>query len=164
MPRASHAPNAVVKALNDYIRNGRDRHDGRPMLHAGRVWAASKAGTFSIGPWTAGRLPGSTDSACLRIVNSGPPLDETKTARAVRIEGVHGEPVWGVNVRAVEANERLLVNLLNLSRESRPVRLVTKTTARHALSLMDGKKMEFPLTLSPLEPVLLELKFFQTAR
>ena len=78
--------------------------------------------------------------------------------RVVQIEGPHGEPVWGVNVRAVETDGRLLVNLLNLSREPRRLQLVTKPSAKRALNLMDGKEIEFPFTLSPLEPTLLALK------
>ncbi len=85
-------------------------------------------------------------------------LDQAGAARLVRIEGPHGEPVWGVNVRAVETDGRLLVNLLNLSREPRRVQLVTKPSARRALNLMDGKEVEFPFTLAPLEPTLLALK------
>jgi hypothetical protein len=63
-----------------------------------------------------------------------------------------------VNVRAVEESGRMLVNLLNLSREPRLVRFVTKPAAKHGLNLMDGKVMEFPIRLPPLEPVLLVLK------
>ena len=53
--------------------------------------------------------------------------------------------LWGVNVRAVEENGRLLVNLLNLSRAPQQVQLVTKPAAKHALNLMDGKQIEFPI-------------------
>jgi hypothetical protein len=38
------------------------------------------------------------------------------------------------------------------------LRLVTKPAAKQALNLMDGRGLEFPLALPPLEPVLLELK------
>ena len=85
-------------------------------------------------------------------------IDQAGVARPVRIAGAHGEPVWGVNVRAVEQNGRLLVNLLNLSREPRPVRLVMKPAAKHARNIIDGKEIEFPFTLAPLEPVLLALE------
>ena len=85
-------------------------------------------------------------------------LDQAGATRLIRIEGAHGEPVWGVNVRAVESNGQLLVNLLNLSRESRRVQLAAKPSAKSALNLMDGKEIEFPFTLLPLEPTLLALK------
>jgi hypothetical protein len=84
-------------------------------------------------------------------------LDQAGAERTVRLEGAHGEPVWGVNVRAVETEGRLLLNLLNLSREPRRVQLVTKPSASHAVNVMDGNQIEFPLTLSPLEPALLAL-------
>jgi hypothetical protein len=82
-------------------------------------------------------------------------MDQTGVTRPVRIQGPHGEPVWGVNVRAIKENGRLLVNLLNLSRTPQQVQLVTKPPAQHALNLMDGRPIDFPFTLSPLEPVVL---------
>ena len=48
-------------------------------------------------------------------------------------------------------------DLFCLSREPKRVQLVTKPSARQALNLMDGKQIEFPFTLSPLEPALLAL-------
>jgi hypothetical protein len=85
-------------------------------------------------------------------------LDQAEAVRPVRVEGLHGEPIWGVNVRAVKANGRLLVNLLNLSREPQPVQLVPKPSAQRARNLIDGEEAGFPLTLRPLEPVLLALE------
>ena len=157
VPLASHAPDSVVRALNEYIRNGgtvmtvgqcftQDQY-GRPRKDA---LVASGSGRLVSYPEPL------TAHAYRDILNHL--LDQAGASRAVRIEGPHGEPVWGVNVRAVEANGRLLVNLLNLSREPRRVQLVTKPSARNALNLMDGKEIEFPYTLSPLEPALLALK------
>jgi hypothetical protein len=157
VPLASHAPDSVVRALNEYIRNGgtvmtvghcfaQDQY-GRPRKDA---LVASGSGRLVSYPEPL------TAHAYRDILNHL--LDQAGASRAVRIEGPHGEPVWGVNVRTVEANGRLLVNLLNLSREPRRVQLVTRPSARHALNLMDGKEIEFPYTLSPLEPALLALK------
>jgi hypothetical protein len=84
-------------------------------------------------------------------------LDQAGAARPVRIEGTQGQPIWGVNLRAVEDKGKLLVHLLNLSREPHQVRLLMKPAPKHALNLITGKQVEFPLTLSPLEPTLLTL-------
>ena len=150
-------PDTVVRALIDYIRNGgtvmtvgqcftQDQY-GRPRKDA---LVASGSGRLASYPALL------TAHAYRDILDRL--LDQAGASRAVRIEGPHGEPVWGVNVRAVEANDRLLVNLLNLSREPRRVQLLTKPSARRAVNLMDGKETEFPFTLSPLEPTLLALK------
>ena len=65
--------------------------------------------------------------------------------------------MWGVNVRAVKANGRLLVNLLNLSRTPQFVQPVMKPAVKRAFNLVAGKEIEFPLILAPLEPGLLVL-------
>jgi hypothetical protein len=157
VPRATHAPDTVARALSDYIRNGGTvvtvgqcfTHDqyGRPRKDA---LAASGRGRLVSYPEPL--TPRAYREALDGLLN------QAGAVRAVRIEGPHGEPVWGVNVRAVESEGRLLVNLLNLSREPRRVQLVTKAAASHALNLMDGKEISLPFTLSPLEPALLALK------
>ncbi|MBI3851922.1 MAG: beta-galactosidase [Verrucomicrobia bacterium] len=154
VPRASHAPDPVVKAFNEYIR------DGGTVMTVGRCFTHDEYGRVrqkALVQSGRGRLvtyPALLTAHAYRDILDRL-LDETKMARLVRIEGAHGEPIWGVNVRAVEENGRLLINLLNLSRERQQVRLVTKPPAKNALNLMDGKEMEVPFTLSPLEPVLL---------
>jgi len=75
----------------------------------------------------------------------------------VRIEGSHGEPLWGVNARAVEHKGKLLVNLLNLSRQPIDLRLAMRSSPKRAFDLINGKELEFPLTIRPLDPVLLTL-------
>ncbi|MBI2924713.1 MAG: beta-galactosidase [Verrucomicrobia bacterium] len=157
VPRASHAPDAVVKALNEYLRNG------GTVMTVGRCFTHDEYGRD--------RQQALVASGLGRVVNYPEPLtarayreildrllDQAGAARPVRIEGAHGEPVWGVNVRAVEQSGRLLVNLLNLSREPRQVRLLTKPAAARALNLTNGTEIEFPFTLVPLEPALLAVK------
>lgn len=157
VPRASHAPDAVVKAFEDYIRKGGTVMTVGPCFTHDEYGRVRQHALVASG---RGRLVAYPDPLTARAYREilDRLLDQSGAARPVRIEGAHGEPVWGVSVRAVKANGRLLVNLLNLSREPRQVRLVTKPSARRAFNLMDGKEMEFPFTLSPLEPVLLELK------
>jgi hypothetical protein len=157
VPRASHAPDAIVKTLNEYIRNG------GTVMTVGRCFTqdeygrARKQGLVQSGRGRLIAYPDPLSAPAYREILARL-LDQTGAPPPVRIEGAHGEPVWGVNVRAVEDNGRLLVNLLNLSRTPQLVQLVTKPTAKQALNLMDGKEIEFPLTLSPLEPALLVLK------
>jgi len=85
-------------------------------------------------------------------------LDQAGAAGLVRIEGPHGEPVWGVNVRAVETDGRLLV---------KPAQRVAGAAAVAARDEALGQKRpqshgrqgnRIPFTLVPLEPTLLALK------
>jgi Beta-galactosidase/Beta-galactosidase trimerisation domain len=157
VPLASHAPDTVVRALNEYIRNG------GTVMTVGQCFTRDQYGRPSKDSLSAsgrGRLVSYPEPLTPRAYRDvlDHLLDQAGAARVVRIEGPHGEPVWGVNVRAVESNGRMLVNLLNLSREPRRVQLANQPSARRALNLMDGKEIEFPIALSPLEPTLLALK------
>ena len=154
VPLASHAPDGVVRALNEFIRQGGTvmtvgqcfTHDeyGRQRKDALVASGSGRLASFSA-PLTARAYRDVLDHL----------LDQAGAARPVRIEGPHGEPLWGVNVRSVEANGRLLVNLLNLTREPRRVQLVTPPSVTHARNLIDGKEIQFPFTLPLLEPTLL---------
>ena len=157
VPRASHTPDAVVKAVNKFIRKG------------GTVLTTSRC--FTHDEYGRSREQGLVQSGRGRLVAHKNPqsprayreildhlLNETKVARPGRIEAADGKPVWGVNLRAVEANGRLLVNLLNLSREPHTLRLVTKTGMKRALNLVDGKEQAMPFTLAPLDPLLLAVE------
>jgi len=156
VPQASHTPDAVVKALNRYIRNG------GIVLTVGRCFTHDEYGRP--------RAQGLVQSGRGRLVCYLEPLsahayrdildhllDQGGTTRPVHVEGAHGEPVWGVNVRAAQSKGCLLVNLLNLSKEQRQVRLVTKAASKQAINLMNGAEVEFPFTLAPLEPTPLAL-------
>ncbi len=157
VPRASHAPDTIVKALNDYIKKG------GTVMTVGQCFTHDEYGhqrspalvRSDFGKWAAYPDP-LTPRAYRDILDRL--LDDMAVAPPVRLTGAHGEPVWGVNVRTVRENGRLLVNLLNLSREPRQVQLVMRPAITHAVNLIDGKKVEFPLTLSPMDPVLLSLK------
>jgi hypothetical protein len=157
VPLASHAPDAIVRAVNDYVRNG------GTVMKVGQWFTYNEYGRPRKDALVAsgsGRLVSYPEPLTARAYRDvlDRLLDQAGAARLVRIEGPHGEPVWGVNVRAVERDGRLLVNLLNLSREPRRVQLVTKLSTKRPLNLIEGKEVEFPLTLSPLEPTLVALK------
>jgi hypothetical protein len=157
VPRASHAPNAVVKALNAYIRNGGTVMAVGPCFTQDEQGHVRKQALVASGCGRLVTYPDSLTAHAYREILDCL-LDQAGAARPVQIEGDRGEPVWGVNVRTVEANGQLLVNLLNLSREPRRVQLVTKPAVKRAVNLMDGKEIELPFTLAPLEPALLVLK------
>ena len=157
VPRASHAPDGVVKALNEYIRNGGTVMTVGPCFTQDEYGRVQQQALVSA---ERGRLVAYPDPLTAHAYRDilDRLLDQAGASRPIRIAGAHGEPVWGVNVRATEENGRLLVNLLNLSRVRQQVQLVTKPAAKNALNLMDGKQIEFPFTLSPLEPVVLALR------
>lgn len=157
VPRASHGPDTAITELNQYIHRGGTvmtvgdcfTHDeyGRPR---GRGLVQSGRGRLLIYPEAL------TARAYREILERL--MEHLKVFRPIRIEGAHGEPLWGVNCRAVEADGRLLVNVLNLSRKPQRIRLGRKPVAEDAVNLLDGTAVKFPFALSPLEPTLLELK------
>ena len=156
VPRASHAPDAVVAALNDFIRKG------GIVMTVGQCFTHDEYGRgreralVTSGRGKLVNYPATLTAHAYRDILD-PLLDQAGAAQSVRVESIHGEPVWGVNIRAVERDGRLLVNLLNLSRDSQRILLEAKPRVRRALNLMDRKEVEFPLTLMPLEPTLLAL-------
>jgi hypothetical protein len=157
VPLASHAPDAVVQALNDFIaRGGTVMTVGQCFTHdeygRDRKQALIASGRGRLVAFPAPLSPRAYRDILDRL------LDQAGAARRVRIEGAHGEPAWGVNVRAVESDGRLLVDLLNLTREPRQVQLVTNPSVTRALNLIDGKEIQFPFTLPSLEPTLLAFK------
>ena len=83
-------------------------------------------------------------------------LDEAGVARPLRLAGAHGEPVWGVNMRSTQWDGRMLINLANFTRHSQQVKFKSSRPIREAVNLFTNEKVHFPVTLPPLEPVLLE--------
>src|ERR1043166_4927057 len=157
VPRASHARVAVVAGLNRYI------HDGGTLMTVGNCFTRDEYGRA--------RSHGLVQSGRGRLVSYPDPLsppayrdildhllDQARVRPTVHIRGPHGEFLWGINVRAVEHKGKLLVNLLNLSREAQDVRFTTKPATKSALNLLDGKAVELPFTLPPLDPALLSLE------
>jgi hypothetical protein len=157
VPRASHAPDRVVNAFNEYIRKGGAVLTVGPCFTHDEYGRVRSKALVSSGRGRVVAYPDRLSAQAYREIFDRL-LDQTGVARRVRIKGARGEPVWGVNVRAVEENGRVLVNLLNLSREPKRVRLATKPVSKHTLNLMDGKEIKSPFTLPPLEPLLLALK------
>ena len=156
VPRASHAPDPVINGLNDFVRKGGFVLAVGPCFTHDEYGRARKPALVARGQGKLVALPGRLTARSYRDV-----LDQlmaaAKVAPPVQIIGLNGEPVWGVNLRAVEDKGRLLVHLLNLTREPRRVRLVTQAKSKGATDLITGKKTELAFTLSPLEPMLLAL-------
>ncbi len=157
VPRAAHGPNAVVKALQDYIASGGTvmtvsscfTHDqyGRPR--GSRLESAG-----------SGRLvvyPDPLTARAYREVLSGL-LDAAGARRPVRISGPHGESVWGVNLRAARWDGKLLVALVNFSRREQTIRLAAGQPINGAVNLFDNAAVTLPVTLAPLEPLLLSIE------
>ncbi|MCX6926292.1 MAG: beta-galactosidase [Verrucomicrobia bacterium] len=157
VPRASHAPDGVVQALNEYIRNGGTVMTVGLCVTQDEYGRVRQQGLVSSGRGRLVVYPDPLTAHAYRDILDRL-LDQAGASRPIQIAGAHGEPVWGVNVRAIEENGRLLVNLLNLSWAPQQVQLVTKPAVKHALNLMDCKQIEFPFTLSPLEPLVLALR------
>ncbi len=156
IPKAMYAPESVVRAVEDYI------HKGGVVLAVGDVFAndeRSRPRADRLHPEGSGRLvtyPFPLSSRAYREILDTL-LDEAGVRRPVRLKGEYDEPVWGVNVRATEFDGKLLVNLTNFTRNDRIVRLVGPDSGEGATNLLTNETVHFPLTMKPLEPVLLTI-------
>lgn len=157
VPRAAHAPEAVVQAFQAYIEGG------GAVVTVGSCFTHDEYGRV--------RREGLAQSGRGRLVVYPDPLtppayrdildrllDDVGTERPVRLQGAYEEPVWGVNLRTVEYRGQRLVSLLNLSREPKRVRLIAETPVRRAADVLNRRETTFPLTLLPLESALLVLE------
>ena len=89
-------------------------------------------------------------------------LDAAGTDRPLRITGAHGESLWGVNVRTVEYDGKLLVNLVNFLREGQIVQLDLETPPKRITNLFNNAEVTLPLSLESLDPLLLSVEFSTT--
>lgn len=156
VPRAAYTPGAVLRAFQEYIETGGTVMTVGPCFTHDEYGRARKHGLVQSGDGRLAVYPDPlTPHAYRDIIDRL--LDAAGASRPIRLEGSYGEPVWGVNLRAVEYRGQLLVSLLNLSREDKRVRLVAKTPVQRARDMIGNKETTFPMSLSPLEPVLLAL-------
>ena len=156
VPRAAHTPDAVLRAFQEYIETGGAVMTVGPCFTHDEYGRARSQGLVQSGDGRLVIYPDPLTSHAYRDIIDRL-LDATGAARPIRLEGSYGEPVWGVNLRAVEYRGQLLVSLLNLSREPKRVRLVAKAPVRRGLDVINDRETTFPLTVSPLDPVLLTL-------
>ena len=75
---------------------------------------------------------------------------------SVELRGANAQPAWGVEWRSAETCEGTLVNLCNYERT--PVALTQGGQAKSARDVLTGARVEWPLTLAPLEIRLLRLE------
>ena len=101
------------------------------------------------------RLPGGLDSRALHE-----PLlkvmSEVGAPMAACLESKSDKPAWGVEWLPVEYEGSLLVNAVNLTKK--PIRIEFRRNGarlRGITDLVSGKRKRQPLTLRPLEPILL---------
>ena len=157
VPRAGYAPDAVVQGFNDYIAQGGTvmtvgacfTHDeyARP-----RVSALVQSGEGRLIAYPDPLSPEAYRGILDRL------LDAAQCPRPVRVTGAYGEPVWGVNLRAVKHEGRWLVSLLDLTHAERVVSLRMDAPVQRMVNLFDQTEVTAPLTLAPLEPVLLSVE------
>lgn len=156
VPYAAHTPDGVLGAFNRYINKGGTVVAIGPCFTHDEYGRERKQGLVSSGRGNLKIYPDPLSPYAYRdILNRL--LDETGVARPVRVKGLHEEPVWGVNLRTVEQDGRRLVSLLNLSRKPETVRLTGGVPIERALDLLANREVTLPLTLAPLEPVLLKV-------
>jgi len=157
VPRAAHIPDGVLEAFGKYIR------EGGTVMAVGSCFTHDEYGHARQGGLEQegnGRLvvyPDPLTPQAYRDILNGL-LEATHCARPVRLNGVYGEPTWGVNLRAVEHDGKLLASLINFTRDAKRIVLETEAPIRRAVNLFDNTDVAMPLTVEPLEPVLLELE------
>ena len=154
VPYAAHAPDAVVKSFQDYIR------EGGLVLTVGNCFTHDeygrirKQGLKQCGEGQLRVYPDPLSPYAYRDILDRL-LDATGVVRPVRVKGKHGEALWGVNLRSVESGSRRLVSLINLSRDRKTVCLSTQASGKSAFDLVSNMDMDKNVVLNPLEFVLL---------
>ena len=157
IPRAANAPDAVVAGFNAAIARG------VTVMTVGECFTRDEYGRERAGGLKQagrGRLvayPNPMTPRAYREILDGL-LTKAGVARPVQLTGVHKEPVWGVDLRAVRRGEGLLVNLANFTREPRRVVLRSRASLTDGTNLFTGEAVRLPLTLQPLDPVLLRFR------
>ncbi len=157
VPGVSHIPAAAFEAFQDYVASG------GVLVTVGECFTHDEYGrarSEKLERKGSGRLveyPGRITARVYREILDGL-LDETGCNRPVRMKGEHGEPVWGVNLRAVERDGKWLVSLVNFGRREQTVTLHADAPIASAFSLVEGTEVALPITLTPLEPMLLSLQ------
>ncbi len=156
VPRAANVADAVVAAFDAYIAQG------GTVMTVGECFVRDEYGRERAGRLKQSRrgrlvaFPDAMTPRAYREILDGL-LAKTRVDRAVRLTGPPGEPVWGVNLRAVRRGEDLLVNLVNFTRRPARVMLRSAVSLGKATDLLAGKAVRFPLELEPLDPVLLRI-------
>jgi hypothetical protein len=156
VPAASHVPDSVFAAFQRYI------DAGGSVVAIGPSFMHNEYGQSRSTPLSAGKsgklisYPGSLPAKAYREILDRA-LDDAGVKRPIRLEGEHGESVWGVNQRESEYQGTTLLSLVNFMRDAKKVQLKARKPIQSAMNLLTGASVTFPLHLDSLEPVLLKL-------
>ncbi|MFA6241248.1 MAG: beta-galactosidase, partial [Candidatus Hydrogenedentales bacterium] len=158
VPSASHVPQPVFEAFQRYLDSG-----GTLIVTSDSFgfdeYARPRSTRLAASDPTHLRVyTGPLSARAYREILDGA-LDMTGADRPVRVEGPHGEALWGVNLRAAKHEGNLLVSLVNLTREPKTICLRTTAVLEEARDLLADAPVTFPLTLAPLDPVLIAVGY-----
>jgi hypothetical protein len=84
-------------------------------------------------------------------------LSTWRVRPTVDIRDANGKPVWGVVWLTANCKGRRIVNLINYRHQPVTIRLSAKGRGLSATSLFDANKLDGPILLRPLEPLLAEV-------
>jgi Beta-galactosidase len=157
VPRATHATNATVGALQQHIASGGVVMTVANSLSHDEYGRPRTEGLLQEGSGRLVAYPDPLTPYAYRDIIDGL-LDSVGCERSVRVKGAHEEPLWGVHCRTVIYDGDLLVSLVNQARIAQTVTLETAQTITSAVNLFDNQEVGLPVTLKPLDPVLLRLK------
>ena len=161
VPRASHIPAGAFEAFQDYVASG------GVLVTVGKCFTHDEYGRArneTLEQKGSGRLveyPSRLTARAYREILDDL-LDETGCNRPVRMKAEHGESIWGVNLRAAEHDGKWLVSLVNFGRRDQTIALHADATIMSAFNLIEETDAALPITLAPLEPVLLFLELDAT--
>ena len=154
VPGACCVKDETFAAIAEFARSGgRVVGVGEDLLSRDE-YGRPRSGSAAL-RWTL-RLAGGANSRDLH----GPLLKALAEAGVGRVECIEvktGKPAWGVEWLPAEYQGALLINAVNLT--NKPVRVEFREGASRLAGLTDlitGRRKRTPLTLQPLQPVLLK--------
>ncbi len=155
VPQATHVYDTTVAGLRTFVEQG-----GTLLLLGDNCLAATPyVQSRGTPPPDADKLPWTADTKAKTL---WPELLKRVAAvctpPALSLAGPKGEPVWGVEWRAVARGEELLLTAVNLTRSPAMVQVLLGGQQISAKDLLTGERYEGPFELPPMQPVLVRVK------
>ena len=154
VPHAANVPTNTALHIQDFVKaGGTVIQVGECFTHDeyGHATAAPvmRVGSGSVVNLAGGQKPEAYRDALL------PALAAAHCSRPAVLNDGQGQPIWGVNLRTVPYQGKLLASLVNFSKRPCRINLDVVAGKASAINLLTRKPVRFPMTIQPLDPVLL---------
>lgn len=158
VPNVSHAPDAVARAVQEFIASGGTVLAGGECFTHDEYGRARQQGLVQAG---SGRLVAYPRrlSACAYGELADALMDNAGCRRPVRLRSKFDERLWGINLRTVEQDGKQLVSLVNYGRAAFDVNLKTERRIARVFDVLGGYETVLPRAVKPLDPVLLSIEY-----